>query len=122
METPEKFDEWALLELMGHQQIVGRVSESPLFGASMIRVDVPSINGSQAYTRFYNPAAVYSLNPVTEEVARGLLTQSRFRNEPVSRFDVPQIADKSDGNPGQVAENADYCSDCRELAQHCTCA
>ena len=90
----QAFDEWALIELFGHNQIVGRVSQSPLLGGNFIRVDVPSINGSQAYTRFFNPTSIYSISPVSEEVARGLLTQTRFRNEPVGRYDLPQIAER----------------------------
>src|SRR4051812_3974368 len=103
--TPEKLDTWALVELMGHNQIVGRVSETAIAGGAFIRVDVPLINGSQAYTRFFNPSSVYSLNPVTEEVARGLLTQSRFRNEPVQQFDLP----KQLSNPNPEVSNCPKC-------------
>ena len=86
------FDEWALVELFGHQRIVGRVTESVLAGGSFLRVDVPSFNGAPAFTRFIGPSAIYSLNPITEEVARGLMANGR--NEPVSRFELPQIAEK----------------------------
>ena len=94
-ETQPKFDEWALVELFGHQKIVGKVTETSMAGGAFLRVDVPALPpDGQPCTRFFSPGAIYSINPVTEEVARGLLTQSRFRNEPVSRFDLPQIADK----------------------------
>lgn len=91
--TTEKFDSWALVELFGHQRIVGKVTEATLAGGAFLRVDVPEQGPQQpAFTRFYGPSAIYSLNPVTEEIARGLLIH--YRNEPVSRFDLPQIADK----------------------------
>jgi hypothetical protein len=94
-EETKQFNEWALVELFelfGHQKIVGKVTEATLAGGAFIRVDVPSFNGAPAFTRYFGPSAIYSLNPITEEVARGLM--ERYRNEPVSRFELPQIADK----------------------------
>lgn len=89
----QSFNEWAMVELFGHQKIVGKVTEATLAGGAFLRVDVPEFNGSPAFTRFYGPGAIYSINPVTEEVARGLC--ERYRNEPVSRYELPQIAEKS---------------------------
>lgn len=86
---PETFDSWALVELFGHQKIVGRVTETTMFGGALLRVDVPAFNNEPAFTRFYNPKAVYSLNPVTEEVARGLMT--RYRNVPVEAYELPLL-------------------------------
>jgi len=86
------FNEWALVELFGHQKIVGKVSESTIAGGAFLRVDVPSYNGPPAFTRLYGPGAIHSINPVSEEVARGLM--DHYRNEPVSRFELPQLAEK----------------------------
>lgn len=100
MEKP-KFDEWALVELFGHQKIVGRVSEATLAGGAFLRVDVPAVGKDAAFTRFYGPGAIYSINPVSEEIARGLVVN--YRNEPVSRYELPQIAEKiGGGNLNQV--------------------
>lgn len=90
------FNEWALVELFGHQKIVGKVSEATLAGGAFLRVDVPEFNGNPAFTRFYGPGAIYSINPVTEEIARGLMTQY----EPVSRFELPQIAERASDHDG----------------------
>lgn len=96
--TPKHaFNEWALVELFGHQKIVGLTSEATLAGGAFIRVDVPAFNGAPAFTRFFGPGAIYSINPITEEVARGLM--EHYRNEPVSRFELPQIADKVQSPP-----------------------
>lgn len=102
-EQLEKLDTYALVELFGHQRIVGRVSEATIAGGAFIRVDVPAFNGAAAFTRFFGPGAIYSINPVTEEIARGLMTH--HRNEPVSRFELPQIADK--GPTGGAAQRYD---------------
>lgn len=93
-EEKQPFEEWALIELFGHQKIVGKVTEASLAGGAFLRVDVPAFNGAKAFTRFYGPGAIYSINPVTEEIARGLMEQ--YRNEPVSRFELPQIAERAE--------------------------
>lgn len=108
-ETKESFKEWALVELFGHQKIVGYVTEASMAGGAFLRVDVPAFDGSPPFTRFFGPGAIYSINPITEAIARGLC--ERHRNEPVSRFDLPQIAEKV----------ADYCPSCRELSHNCIC-
>lgn len=114
MSETTKFDEWALVELFGHQKIVGRVTETSMAGGAFLRVDVPALPpDGPPCTRFFSPGAIYSINPVTEEVARGLLTQSRFRNEPVSRYDLPQIAEK-------VQE--EHCVMCGERESNCACS
>lgn len=110
------FKEWALVELFGHQKIVGYVTESSMAGGAFLRVDVPAFDASPTFTRFYGPGAIYSINPVTEEVARGLCEQ--YRNEPVSRWELPQIADKAHG---ESASTVNYCPECRNLQEHCTC-
>lgn len=37
----ETFDSWAILELMGHVRMAGRVTEEERFGCKMGRIDVP---------------------------------------------------------------------------------
>ncbi len=111
MSEKSSFNEWALVELFGHQKIVGKVSEGSLAGGAFLRVDVPAFNGNAAFTRFYGPGAVYSINPVTEDIARGLMTQ--YRNEPVSRFELPPLAEK--------VQDPEKCPGCGSYPQHCDC-
>lgn len=93
----EKFEEWCLVELFGHQKIVGKVTEATMAGGAFLRVDVPSFNGEAAFTRFYGPSSIYSISPISEEIARGMIAQ--YRHEPVSRFDLPQLAEKLEESP-----------------------
>ena len=65
----EKFDLWAIVELMGHSKIAGRCSEQSIAGSNMLRVDVPENEQQPTFTKFYNGSAVYAINPVTESVA-----------------------------------------------------
>lgn len=103
-EQKESFNEWAKVELMGHNVIVGRVSEATLAGGAFLRVDVPASNGHQAFTKLFRPDAIYAITPVTEEVARALL--NNYRQEPVSRYEMPQIAEKVQ-DPNADADYAD---------------
>lgn len=92
-ENQQKFNEWAKVELFGHQVIVGRVTEATLAGGALLRVDVPALGKElPAFTRFYGPSAIYSISPISEATARGLL--AHYRHEPVQRFELPQIAEK----------------------------
>ncbi len=85
-------DCWCLVELFGHQKIVGKVTEASLAGGAFLRVDVPEFDGAPAFTRYFSPGAIYSINPVSEDIARGLMSQ--HRHEPVQRFELPQLAEK----------------------------
>ena len=97
--TKESFNEWALVELFGHQKIVGRVSEASLAGGAFLRVDVPAVDENKAFTRYFGPGAIYSINPVTEEIALEMV--KRYRNEPVSRFELPRLAEKAGAGEGE---------------------
>jgi hypothetical protein len=66
----ESFDAWAIVELMGHRKLAGRVSEKIIAGQPLLRIDVPEANGQSAFTTFYGPGSIYSLTPTTEKIAR----------------------------------------------------
>jgi hypothetical protein len=84
------FDEtWAIVDLFGHQRLAGLVSEAAIGGASFIRVDVPGVDGQAAFTRYFGGAAIYSISPCSEAVAKALVRVSNPR--PVSLYDLPQL-------------------------------
>jgi hypothetical protein len=70
METPEKFESWAIIELFGHNQIAGKCFEQNIAGTNMLRIDVPETDKNPPFTRFLGHGAIYAINPVTEEVAK----------------------------------------------------
>jgi hypothetical protein len=84
----EKFNQWAMVELYGHQRIVGKVTEATIGGCSFIRVDVPEQEDKPPFTRYFGQGAIYSLNPVSEEIAMELLRSCR--NVPVQQYEMPQ--------------------------------
>jgi len=64
----EGFSHWAIIELMGHQQIAGFVTEATIAGGAFIRVDVPNPDAEgDLYTRYLGPSAIYAINPTTKE-------------------------------------------------------
>jgi hypothetical protein len=105
-ETATKFEEWAVLELFGHQRLAGMVTEVQLGGASFVRVDVPADGKKKGWklTKMYNPSAIYSICPVTEETARMVATG--VSGEPITRWDVQQMVAEAKRalNPAYVDE------------------
>jgi hypothetical protein len=87
-----KFDQWAIVELMGHQRMAGRVQETQVAGAGFLRIDVPGPNGGTQITRFVSPQAVYAINPVDEAIARALATQ--IATVPIQAYEVPELRAK----------------------------
>jgi hypothetical protein len=86
--TESTFETWAVIELFGHQKIAGLVTEAAIGGCNLIRVDVPATDQQPAYTRYFGPGAIYSITPVSEEIARSVLAYIRPR--PVSPYMLPQ--------------------------------
>lgn len=80
---------WAIVELMGHKVVAGKVSKSELFGPPMLRVDVPETISRSAFTQFYGAdGPIYCITPVSETVAR--LTAEQLEVNPVSVY-VPEL-------------------------------
>lgn len=103
MAAESGFDHWAVVELFGHQQLAGRVTEQSIGGAAFLRVDVPEQPARPkvhawdedqpsipAYTRYFSGGAIYALNPCTEEVAK--LAAERMRARPPLPFGMSRPA------------------------------
>lgn len=85
----EKFEVWALLELMGHNKIAGKVSEHKFGNTSMIRVDVPQVGEIPAFTKFLSVNALYAINPITEKDALEYATM--LKKTPLDVWDMQTI-------------------------------
>jgi len=62
---------WAIVELMGHRQRPGQISEVEMYGGKLLRIDIP-VEGGDDVTEFYGGSAIYSVRPVSEEIARDM--------------------------------------------------
>lgn len=110
-DTKTTFEGWAVVELFGHNQIAGYVTDTPQFGTSMMRVDVPEVGDNPGYTKFFGGGAIYALTPTTEEIAR--IAVQRLDVRPVSEWTVPNSLRLSPGD-----EDDDYQDDEDETYQH----
>ena len=87
--TELAYQGFALLELMGHRQRIGRVSEVEMYGGKLLRIDVIVPGSFSAtpmaqtdtpdthfVTEFYNAGSIYGLTPLEEEVARAMAARN----------------------------------------------
>lgn len=79
----EKFEGWAIVELMGHRQTAGKVMSVSVAGVEMLRVDVPGENSAMVATQYYGGAAIYCLTPCDEATARRALKEAYSLPPPV---------------------------------------
>lgn len=92
MNTEQKFDLWALVELFGHSRIAGRCTEQNIAGTNMLRVDVPETSKTPGFTRFLGSAAIYAINPIDEDTAR--FYAEKLQVEPINSWDLKEVIKK----------------------------
>jgi hypothetical protein len=88
---------YALVELFGHQRIVGYLSQQTFGTGVLFRVDVPDLLKDEkvirkGFTRYFGLSAIYSITPCSEEMVRRLLpnidgTPGEARPLAVASFD-----------------------------------
>ncbi len=76
--------QWAIVEIFGHSRYAGTVSEHTIGGCSFVRVDVPEVDGEPAFTKLFGNAAIYSITPVSEQIARVVAKQ--FQSRPLTVY------------------------------------
>lgn len=84
------YDGWAILELMGHVRLSGRVTEESHFGVALGRIDIPTADGYT--TQYFGGSSIYRLTPTTEEIARSVALHNQ--PAPVRTWELPK--------PGQI--------------------
>jgi len=93
MDTTERFEQWAIVEVMGHSRYAGLVTEQSLGGASFIRVDVPEIPGDMTserrpgFTKLLGAGSIFAITPCTEASARQ--AAETFRSRQFEIFEMP---------------------------------
>ena len=108
MAESKTFESWCIVEVMGHRQFSGYVTEQAIGGASFVRVDVPAVevHGEQlpAFTKLLGAGSIYAISPCTEETARAFAAQSRQRS--FSIYEAPRLAAPTTEREGK------HCVDC----------
>lgn len=80
----ENNDTWAVVELMGHVTISGRVTKPGEYGG-LWQIDIP--DGDNYRTEFFGSQAVYRVRMVSEEIARAYAKP----NYDIVEYDAPII-------------------------------
>lgn len=80
----EQNESWAVVELMGHVTIAGRITKPGEYGG-LWQVDVPE--GETFRTEFFGSQSVYRVRIVSEEIARAYARPARQ----VMEYDAPII-------------------------------
>ena len=70
MSDTNEFKQWCIVEIFGHQVIAGMVSEQQIGGQAFVRVDVPAIEGRDAYTKLFGAGAIYAITPTDEATCK----------------------------------------------------
>jgi hypothetical protein len=93
MSEAKSFKSWAIVEVMGHRQFAGYVSEQAIGGASFVRVDVPEIRDVDAdlpaFTKLLGAGSIYAISPCTEETAKAFAARARTRA--FSVYEAPRL-------------------------------
>ena len=110
METTERFDSWGIVEVMGHKQYAGHISEQAIGSASLVRVDVPETEQpggvtTKPYSKLIGVGSVYCITPTTEEIARRAAQRIERWNEPIP-VDLPETRQIARISAAEVDEDA----------------
>jgi hypothetical protein len=91
-------ERWAIVALMGHRQVAGRISEELVAGTPMLRLDIPLADDTWS-TRLFGGAAIYEITYVDEPVARAVA--ARDPAHPISIWSAQNLGllPKSDPPP-----------------------
>ena len=94
METETiKFEHWAIVEIFGHQQFAGLVTEQTIGGCSFVRVDVPETKERKPFTKLFGNGAIYGITIVDEKAAR--LKAESLKKTPMTEWEVDSLLEKA---------------------------
>ena len=111
MTEQQKFEQWAIVEIFGHQRIAGRVSEQTIGGCSFVRVDVPAVGDEQAFTKLFGQGAIYAITFVDESAAT--LAAGAIQARPIDTWELQRAmkalpAAAADKSPDKADDDIPY--------------
>ena len=66
----EEIDQWAFVEIYGHQKLAGRVTTRKVGTEVMFQVDIPKGDNEFLCSKLFGPKSIFSMTPTTEEWCR----------------------------------------------------
>lgn len=85
MSDEASFDQWAVVELMGHVRLAGRLTEESHCGVALGRIDIPT-SDVDFVTQYFGGGSIYRITPVSEEAARQVARNSQ--PAPIHRLEL----------------------------------
>ena len=85
----EKFEIFALISLFGHKRLAGKVTLQVLGNLTMLRVDIPETTKVPAFTKYINPSAIYTMDPITEDLMHTLAES--FKEQPIEAYNIMEV-------------------------------
>jgi hypothetical protein len=105
----EKFEIFALISLFGHKRLAGKVTLQVLGNVTMLRVDIPETTKVPAFTKYINPSAIYTMDPITEDLM--ITLAESIREQPIETYNIMEVIRRM--KPG-LTSGEDSGSDSRE--------
>lgn len=102
--TTETISGWAIVELMGHRERPGAVSEVEIAGGKFLRIDIPADGGE--VTEYYGATSIYSIRPVSEEIARD--RAKRFQARPPRPVEYAAALPAPDDRDHDLDDDIDF--------------
>lgn len=94
----ETNESWAVVDLMGHVEIAGRITKPGDYGG-LWQIDIPE--GNSFRTEFFGSQSVYRIRMVSEEIARAYARPGHA----VIEYDAPIITREEHQNAMQRARS-----------------
>lgn len=90
----KSFEQWCVVEIMGHKRFAGFVTEQTIGGNSFVRIDVPETLGTDGktlgpFTKLFGAASIYCLTPCTEATARAFA--AGLRSQAFDLYEVQRL-------------------------------
>lgn len=85
IETPvaDPTHEYAIVEIMGHRKLVGRISEVERYGVKFLRVEPMFAGSVMGVETFVQPGSIFCLTPIEHATA--------VRYAPTERYNLPDV-------------------------------
>jgi hypothetical protein len=96
----EKKEFWAIVSLMGHQQLAGHLDEYTMGGCSFLRLTIPETSRQPTWTRLFKDNSIYSIDPCTESVAR--YKAETLNIAPMTVWDANSMLEKQLSKEGKI--------------------
>ena len=88
----EKFESFAIVEIMGHTKIAGMATTMQFGNTVMLRVDVPETSKQPAFSKMYGMSSIFSISPVDEATA--IAHAEALEVKPIMVWEVERSIDK----------------------------